>query len=311
MNATTAPKILLIGGTGRSGTNITKEVLAMHSRVFALPFEYRLTIDPDGLVDFYNSFSSTWSPYLADRKIKRLEKFLLSLDKGGKKKSVGSYSGWKLGNFFPRYRMHVKNLFNSLVDFRYSAIWVGSGEKEPMVYAEPKGKEELAAILGQFLEGLVRDCLAKNKRDIFVEDNTWNILFAKELLELLPNAKLLHIYRDPRDVVASLTKQRWAPTKVSEAAQWYDGVMSKWQQVKKTLPRKRFLELSLEEMVARPNSTLRRICKFAEIDFQDKLLTIDLTKANSGRWKTDINKDELGAARPFIKKWVEQLGYNW
>jgi hypothetical protein len=311
MNGSKYPRILLIGGTGRSGTNITKQVLAAHSKVFALPFEYRLTIDPDGLIDFYNSFSSTWSPYLADRKIKRLESFLFSLDQPSKKKTYSAYSGWTVGKFFPGYKRRVTELINSLVDFRYAAKWVGYGEEKPMLYASPLPKKELAKILGKFLMDLVKDCLANNRREVFVEDNTWNILFGKELLELTPSAKLLHIYRDPRDVVASLTRQRWAPKKVAQAAQWYDGVMSRWQQVKAQLPRKSFLEVPLEELVAEPETTLKRICKFAGLGFEDELLEIELAQSHSGRWKTDFDKGQLNTARPFIKKWVEQLGYRW
>jgi len=71
--------VIFIGGTGRSGTNITKAIFAQHPKVGTLPFEHRFVIDPDGVVDFYNSYAGAWSPYMADKKIKRLEQFLLYL----------------------------------------------------------------------------------------------------------------------------------------------------------------------------------------------------------------------------------------
>ena len=69
----------LIGGTGRCGTSILRRILATHSEVAALPIEHKITVDPEGIIDFYNSYSSNWSPYLADQKLKRLESFLYTL----------------------------------------------------------------------------------------------------------------------------------------------------------------------------------------------------------------------------------------
>jgi hypothetical protein len=51
-------KMILIGGTGRSGTSIVKEILANHPDASSLPFEYRFIIDPDGLADFYTGYSA-------------------------------------------------------------------------------------------------------------------------------------------------------------------------------------------------------------------------------------------------------------
>ena len=42
------PNILFVGGVGRSGTSVTRQVLGLHPQVANLPFEYRFIIDPDG-----------------------------------------------------------------------------------------------------------------------------------------------------------------------------------------------------------------------------------------------------------------------
>lgn len=72
---------VLIGGTGRSGTNVSRSLIARHSQVASIPFEYRFIIDPEGIIDFYNSFSLNWTPYYADYKIKQLNNFLIRLSK--------------------------------------------------------------------------------------------------------------------------------------------------------------------------------------------------------------------------------------
>ena len=55
-------KVIFIGGSGRSGTNILRKILSNHSKVASLPFEHRFIIDPNGIIDFYNSFTLNWSP---------------------------------------------------------------------------------------------------------------------------------------------------------------------------------------------------------------------------------------------------------
>lgn len=72
--------ICLIGGTGRSGTTILKNVFNNHPEVANIT-EWRITIDPDGLIGFYNTFSSGWSPFLYDIKIRRLERLLKDVGK--------------------------------------------------------------------------------------------------------------------------------------------------------------------------------------------------------------------------------------
>ncbi|GAG26602.1 unnamed protein product, partial [marine sediment metagenome] len=50
----------LIGGTGRSGTSILKQVLASHPKVIALPTELRIIVDPGGALDLKRALTDRW-----------------------------------------------------------------------------------------------------------------------------------------------------------------------------------------------------------------------------------------------------------
>lgn len=324
------PNIILIGGSGRSGTNITKEILGQHTRVFALPFEHRFTIDPGGLVDFYNSFTSTWSPYMADSRLKQLIELLRDLsdeptfdnfagkiikgfDNQGRFLSPRRYHGWKLAEHFPNYDKHVNELISELEDFNYPATWVGTESytiKDKMLYAKPRERESLAALFGSFINNLVSDCLRENRKDHFVEDNTWNILFARELLDFTPQAKLLHVLRDPRDVVASLVQQRWAPETMQKAARWHRDIMLKWFSVRKTLPQGSYLEIRLEDLVSIPSKVIKKICAFSNLEFEDHMLNIDLSQANSGRWEKEFTKQDKKELELNLADIIDALGYS-
>jgi len=323
------PHVVLIGGSGRSGTNITKALLARHPQVAALPFEYRFIIDPDGIIDFYRSYTATWSPFLADRRLKRLQNLLETLaeepalhawagdvirrfNRDGKQLSPRAYHGWQLADHLPNYRHHVAQLMDALIAFRFNACWTGAESYQPQLqitHGEPRSRAELAPILRRFLYAVIGDYLAQTGKQCFVEDNTWNILFARELVELMPRAKLLHIYRDPRDVVASFRQQRWCPTDVEQAALWYRSIMTHWFAVRSELPEEFYCEIALEELVRAPETTVRTLCECSGLPFASQLLDIDLSRAHSGRWQRDFSPAEQEIVQIILAEILRELGY--
>ena len=305
-------KMIFIGGTGRSGTSIVNKILASHPDAASLPFEYRFIIDPDGLVDFYASYTASWSPFLADRRLKRLEWMLNSLARepwlsriighvlqglnyDGKKLSPRSYQGWELKRHLPNYELHVQQLMSELIEFSFSARWPGSESYQlspHLYYAAPRSKGELAQILGGFVRNVISDLLEHTGKGFFVEDNTWNVLFAREILDFIPSAKIVHVYRDPRDVVASFSCQRWSPNDKEQGAIWYRDMINHWTGVRSTIPSDSFYEIELEELVIDPETVIKSVCEFAEISFDPVMLELDLSHSHSGRWKAEYNAEE-------------------
>jgi hypothetical protein len=87
------------------------------------------------------------------------------------------------------------------------------------------------------------------------------------LLRLFPDAQIVHIVRDPRATVASLSTMPWWP---------YDSVasMATWAQAdycarrdQRRLPPDVFTVMSYEALVADPEPELRRLCGFLTEDF--------------------------------------------
>ncbi len=325
-----APKILMVGGTGRSGTSITKEIIARHPQAASLPFEYRFIIDPDGLVDFYASSAAIWSPYMADRRLKRLERFLKRLgreavhhrlfsglvqrwDPVGKCCSPRAYHGWELSRHLPNFDQHVDTLMSELVEFSFPACWVGTESYKPhpkIYHAPPRYRQELAEVLGDFIRSVIGDLLEQRGKAFFVEDNTWNILFAREILELLPDAKIIHVYRDPRDVVASFTHQRWSPADKEQGALWYRSIMNHWFDVRSDLPVDSYYELSLEQLVSSPGRVVQGICEFADIPFHASMLEVDLSHSHTGRWRREYSQEEKSRVLDVLGDIIGELGYQ-
>jgi len=323
-------KVCMIGGSGRSGTTILKVIFSKHPDTVQVP-EYRFPIDPDGLVDYYTSFESGWSPYLVDTRLKRLE--LLLRDIGQHKRParaiaflfnrygleryflrclVPRYAGIAFERQCPDYFTHVDRLIRTLEEFSYTGQWNGSElfSRRKIHFSSRKSRRELANILGGFWRNVIRSTCAYQGKGIFVEDNTWSILWFDKILDLLPEARLVHVVRDPRDIVASYTKMRWAPDNPLQAARWYKGVITEWFSVKDRLDSNQYIEIRLEDLVEQPVEILKRVCAFWEVPWNDCLLDSDLSKSHSGRWKTDLSDDDGRAVTRELRAELEQLGYS-
>lgn len=334
----------LIGGSGRSGTTLLRQIFEKHPRVAAFPTETRFLIDPDGIVDFYASSSVTWSPYLFDRRLKRLRRLLDDVGSNEFARGYGRMSRadvqrppagpvagslsaakrWlKESRFLPRYfdvnltkscpefpRLAAR-LVEELTEFRFEGRWGGAPrwEASEMAFGRPEPKE-LRDVLGGFVLD-VFGCVARRQgASHVVEDSPYNHLAFRQTHELMPGSRLVHIYRDPRDVVASLAGMVWAPSDPLRAARQYVGIHEEWKAVRAELTEDSFVEVSLEDLVARPEEVLRRICAFLELEWSPSLLTVDLSRSHSGRWRSDVPAETHAGLERVLRPVLDDYGYE-
>ncbi len=328
--AATCPRVVFIGGTGRCGTSILRQVLGHHPQVGVLPFEYRFLVDPDGLIDFLRTYPAIWSPYIADRRLKRLERLLERLggDAPGEKQlgnllrqvrwfrsrvTPRRYHGWALETVITGYAGLCRELIESLREFSYPGRWMGteSYRCHPVMYhAGPATREDLLPKLQAFTWTAIERLLQRQRRTVYVEDNTWNILFANDLLELVPDSVLIHVHRDPRDVVASFVKQRWCPSEVRHAISWYRSLMDRWLATREGLPDARVMDLALEDLVEDPDRKLADVCRFAGLNVMSGLDRGVLESRSQGRWRRDFEAGDQALLANRLNDLVSSLGYQ-
>ncbi len=321
--------VVFLSGSGRSGTNITKAIFAKHSKVASLPFEYRFSIDPKGVVDFYNSYTANWSPYMVSNKLKELEGYLHSLAKKnslkfqlsklikkrfdrGRLLSPYPYAGWELEKWMPGYEHFVEELMSDLVKFKYQANWPGEKGlqyKNELYYGAYLEKEDLKEVLIPFLDKCIGAYLELESKEFFIEDNTWSILYADSLFELFPNSKLIHIIRDPRDVVSSLMKQRWSPDNLEDVVDWYGNIMKKWLVNRSKIDAERVLEIRLEDLLANKREVILQMCQFSNIEFEERMMDVQLNKSNAGRYKKELSSEQLNYLELNLSTVLESYNY--
>jgi len=322
----------LIGGTGRSGTTILRKVFATHPDVVDIP-EWRFTVDPDGIVDFYRSVTDCWSPINYHCKAKRL---IALLDHVGRRRFSGRalrllrrvtsrrfqhkwhlrprYERINVSYQIPAFPTLVQELEERLTELPFEGSWRGMRtlSRRQLVYGTFPNSERLAAALGDFWRELADEVCDIQDASVYCEKNTWNILFFDSIRELLPDARLVHIYRDPRDVVASFSssKHGWTPDDPIQSADVYCSLLKRWQVVRDRLPQECYREISLESLTENPQSILRDLSGFLDIPWHESLLSIPLNKSNSGRWKRDIPQEKHDRINHMLRGPLEQYGYR-
>jgi hypothetical protein len=321
----------MIGGSGRSGTTILRKLFGLHPDIAAIP-EWRFLTDPDGLLDFYNTFQTTWSPYHFDMKLKRMHRMLKHIGKdkyfgaaaiyGLRKLNIQNLFPFRIAptysevmfvkKYCPNYSRFVEKLVDQLKLFTYKGEWFGNRflQKRCIDYNCFSSTEEIANPIREFYLNIIDDVLAHQRKKYFLDKNTWNILWFDKILELFPESRLIHIYRDPRDVIASFVKQSWSPSDPVQAARFYHDIMDTWQRIKIELPEDTYCEISLEELVADKEKTIKKLCGFMQVEWNSTLLDMDLSGSNTGRWKKEFTREQQEAVNSVIEQHIDQLGYT-
>jgi hypothetical protein len=239
----------------------------------------------------------------------------------------GRYADWELSKHIPDFSSIVEELMERLVTFTFSGSWEGwsNGAMQdvvdaPMFLFSPAiYRDELVIILRDFLRSVIRAIVQKKSGAThYVDDGTWNILAVRELSELLPEAKIIHVYQDPRDVVCAFVKGhpeegkvRWTPPQWDQAILWYSSIMSYWRDVWRLVPLNQVIEVSLQSLVEDTENTLTRICDFTGLTWDSNILhdaPLDRDKAGIGRWETQIPTQLIQAMEGELARFIHFYG---
>ena len=152
------------------------------------------------------------------------------------------------------------------------------------------------------------------------------------ILELFPQAKFIHIYRDPRDVVVSLKEQVWwRESSAMPAAMYCRQVLEELKALEQKLDWKQWLRVQYELLVTQPEQELRRICVFLGEEFESRMLRFDqrsqrgyvdaeaewkdltlkpLTLERMGRYRQHLQPREIWTVEQLLGELLREYGYE-
>jgi hypothetical protein len=182
----------------------------------------------------------------------------------------------------------------------------------------------------------VRSPFKKSTTKLIGDKNPRYVFFIRRLLKIFPDAKFVHLYRDCRDSTLSfygvkgMDFEKKQPAFLAYRWSYYN------RQVMRAKSRYegRFFALKYEDLVADPETQLRSICRFVDIDFEPEMLTYyrrinevfdteseifrtihsglrtapDTKK--SGWWKTKMSERDVKITEAIAGTTLRKLGYE-
>lgn len=139
--------------------------------------------------------------------------------------------------------------------------------------------------------------------------------------DVYPDAAVVHIVRDGRDVARSLVSQSWGPTTYREAAEeWVSGIRSAREHAPR-LPR--YVEVSYEELLTDPVAQVPALYRFLGLADNDDVVRRALAEADvpynvdpastavsAGKWRGGLASDDLRAVIDVAGPLLAELGYD-
>lgn len=157
----------------------------------------------------------------------------------------------------------------------------------------------------------------KNGKSIPCEKTPQNVFYLKEILEKFPNARIINMVRDPRAVMLS-QKRKWKrrslgadfmtkreslrlqinyhPLAVSKLWNAAVGAIKSYER------EPRVLTVRFEDILNQAEGTVREICSFASIPYEEEMLLVPHAGSSSEADK----KSELGIRKTRAKGWIEK-----
>jgi hypothetical protein len=112
----------------------------------------------------------------------------------------------------------------------------------------------------------------KNPWNVWVDHTPENARDHSKLLVIFPEAQFIHIVRDPRAVAASILPLAWGPFSARKAALFWKQRISYGQALERLCPDK-CIRIYYEDIVTSPVKTIKYVCDFCRIKYDDNILT--------------------------------------
>lgn len=130
-----------------------------------------------------------------------------------------------------------------------------------------------------------------------------------------PDARYVHLIRDPRDVAISSLKLGWSGHPYFSSETWRKAE-SDWDRLKEELSEDRICELRYEALVTDPRAELTRLCAFLGLPYDEALFsyvetsTYSFPKAElAERWRRSLSPAHVDFIEARIRPLMAARGY--
>ncbi|HBY94955.1 MAG: sulfotransferase [Ardenticatenaceae bacterium] len=337
---------IFIGGTGRSGTTILYDALGRHEAVYSFPNEMRFLVDPDGLMTLISELSAQYSPVRAREALFRFERLMrvyLTVPQRA------PYFGFDLARWLggEYYWQRLDEFCAQMVEFEFHGrawqvepniesrfdAWT---ERVRRVRQRMRGapviaqrlnlprkrlrmaryfsdRTELVELARVFVDDLFLRAADQHEKRTWCEKTPQNLFHIGFLYELFPQSVFIHIKRDPRAIIHSMTKKEWvrAPNNVRDSCLFLRAMYDRWFDIKRAVDFNKYcyLELKLEDLAASPHSVLEQVAAFCKLEGRFNTLP-DITPDRANYWQKTMTVEDRQLVNEILGAYIERLGYE-
>ena len=186
---------------------------------------------------------------------------------------------------------------------------------------------------GDFLRIIMEEMARQQNVERWAENTPEHILHLETIKKDIPDALVIHMIRDGRDVALSLQKKGWVQPFPWDrkhgavvAGLYWEWLLDKGRQYQSKAGRD-YMEVRYEQLVGQPNETLAQISRFIDhhLDYQqiqrvgigsvsEPNTSFELESSSGafdpvGRWRKGFPAGELNALEQLIGPSLRKLGY--
>lgn len=121
------------------------------------------------------------------------------------------------------------------------------------------------------LESMLSFYAYKHNKKIWGEKTSPYVNFIKLILDAFPNARIIQVIRDPRDVILSTQKVPWGIKNMANQLTYWKKSVTISEHFK-CLHKHNYLEIRYEDILASPEDTVRKVCLFLQVPFEPGML---------------------------------------
>jgi Sulfotransferase family len=129
-----------------------------------------------------------------------------------------------------------------------------------------------ATTYAQVVRCLFRSYADEQHKPRYGSKTPQHVLSIGRLADLFPESRFIHMVRDGRDVAASFTQVHFGPSDLASATRLWAHRVSRGRTAGVRLGADRYLECRLEDLLADPEGTLRSLCAFVDLPYDDAML---------------------------------------
>lgn len=182
--------------------------------------------------------------------------------------------------------------------------------------------------------------LSLRERNIWGDKTSRNVHCLEQILRHFPNAKIIHVVRDSRDVVRSLKTHRKRKVVDGQIVptgwiQPIDDCIGRWLlTMNEVLPFRdhpNYVEMKYEDLVLDTIQTLTKVCSHIGVHFEEQMLQYHAIKSKSrdatlfpqnieatqplstssiGKWKQELTDEEAEEVTRRTRDYMNSLGYQ-